>query len=442
LSETQTGAQPSQKNLFEIKACLPWHGPCNAKDTAPRAVTLPTRRQDMHNTTRRLAVIALACTATLGFAQSNKGEIRIAHVYDKTGPLEAYAKQTHTGLMMGLNHATGGTMIVGGKKLVVIEKDSQFKPDVGKAQLAAAFADDKADIAVGPTGSGVALAMLPVAEEYKKILLVEPAVADSITGDKWNKYIFRTGRNSSQDAISNAVALDKAGVSVATLAQDYAFGRDGVRAFKDALKHAKIVHEEYLPTSTTDFTAGAQRLFDALKDKPGRKVIFIIWAGAGNPFKIADLDPKRYGIEIATGGNILPAMAAYKNFPGMEGATYYYFGIPKNPVNNWLVAEHYKRFKTPPDFFTAGGMAAGIAVVEALKKNGGNTDTEKLISAMEGMIFETPKGKMTFRKEDHQAMQAMYHFKIKVDPAFAWGVPELVREIPIEEMKVPIRNKR
>ena len=33
---------------------------------------------------------------------------------------------------------------------------------------------------------------------------------------------------------------------------------------------------------------------------------------------------------------------------------------------------------------------------------------------------------MTFRKEDHQAMQSMYHFKIKVDPAFAWGVPELV----------------
>ncbi len=44
-----------------------------------------------------------------------------------------------------------------------------------------------------PVGSGVALAMLPVAEEYKKILIVEPAVADSITGDKWNRYIFRTG---------------------------------------------------------------------------------------------------------------------------------------------------------------------------------------------------------------------------------------------------------
>ncbi|MDN3545101.1 substrate-binding domain-containing protein [Kinneretia asaccharophila] len=400
------------------------------------------------NTSRRSLLAIAAAAATLGTlglpgtALAQGKEIRIAHIYSKTGPLEAYGKQTQTGFMMGLDYATGGTMTVAGKKIVVIEKDDQGKPDVGKSLLAAAYGDDKADLAVGPTSSGVALALLPVAEEYKKILLVEPAVADSITGDKWNKYIFRTGRNSSQDAISNAVALDKPGVTIATLAQDYAFGRDGVKAFKDAVKKAKIVHEEYLPTTTTDFTAGAQRLIDKLKDQPGRKVIFIIWAGAGNPFKIADLDLKRYGIEIATGGNILPAMANYKAFPGMEGATYYYFGIPKNPANEWLVANHYKQFKSPPDFFTAGGMTAAIAVVEALKKTGGETSTNKLIKTMEGMSFETPKGKMTFRPEDHQAMQSMYHFKIKVDPAFPWGVPELVREIKPEEMQVPIRNKR
>ena len=394
---------------------------------------------------RAAAGAALALSAAFGaslpaFAQGT--EIRIAHVYSRTGPLEAYGKQTQTGFLMGLDYATGGTMTVAGRKLVVLEKDDQGKPDVGKSQLAAAYGDDKADLAVGPSSSGVALALLPVAEEYKKILLVEPAVADSITGDKWNKYIFRTGRNSSQDAISNAVALDRPGTVIATLAQDYAFGRDGVKAFKDAIKKAKVVHEEYLPTTTTDFTAGAQRLIDKLKDQPGRKVIFIIWAGAGNPFKIADLDLKRYGIEIATGGNILPAMAAYKALPGMEGATYYYFGIPKNPVNEWLVANHYKRFQSPPDFFTAGGMSAAIAVVEALKKTGGDTTTQKLIKAMEGMSFETPKGRMTFRAEDHQAMQSMYHFKIKVDPAFAWGVPELVREIKPEEMAIPIRNAR
>ncbi|NIF85727.1 ABC transporter substrate-binding protein [Comamonas sp. Tr-654] len=385
------------------------------------------------------ALAAMAAHVPGALAQS---EIRIAHVYSKTGPLEAYGKQTQAGLLMGLEYATGGSMTVAGKKLVLIEKDDQGKPDLGKSLLAAAYSDDKADLAVGPSASGVALAMLPVAEEYKKILIVEPAVADSITGDKWNKYIFRTGRNSSQDAISNAVAIDKPGVTIATLAQDNAFGRDGVKAFKEAVKKGKLAHEEYLPAATTDFTAGAQRLIDRLKDVPGKKVIWIVWAGAGNPFKIADMDLKRYGIEIATGGNILPAMAAYKNLPGMEGATYYYFGIPKNPVNEAMVSMSYKQFKAPPDFFTAGGFSAAMAIVTALKKTGGDTKTNALIKAMEGMSFDTPKGVMTFRKEDHQAMQSMYHFRIKNDPAMAWGVPELVREIKPEEMNVPVRNQR
>ncbi|MDO8286458.1 MAG: substrate-binding domain-containing protein [Rhodoferax sp.] len=383
-----------------------------------------------------------AMGGTAALAQSK--EIKIAHIYSKTGPLEAYGKQTAVGFMMGLDYATGGTMVVAGKKIVVIEKDDQGKPDIGKSLLAAAYGDDKVDLAVGPTASPVALAMLPVAEEYKKILLVEPAVADSITGDKWNKYIFRTGRNSSQDAAANAVALDKPGNVIATLANDNAFGRDGVKATRESLKNAKIVHEEYLAVGTTDFTAGLQRIVDKLKDQPGNKYISVGWSGAPAPFsKIADLDlKKRYGIELATGGNILPAMVAYKQVPGMEGALYYYFGIPKNAINEAMVARHYSQFKTPPDFFTAGGFSAAMAIVTALNNSKGDTSANTLIKTMEGMSFDTPKGKMTFRKEDHQAMQSMYHFKIKADPAFAWGVPELVREIKPEEMNIPIRNKR
>jgi branched-chain amino acid transport system substrate-binding protein len=183
---------------------------------------------------------------------------------------------------------------------------------------------------------------------------------------------------------------------------------------------------------------------DKLKDQPGNKYISVGWSGAPAPFsKIADMDlKKRYGIELATGGNILPAMVAYKQFPGMEGALYYYFGIPKNPVNEAMVARHYSQFKTTPDFFTAGGFSAAMAIVTALKASNGDTSANTLIKTMEGMSFDTPKGKMTFRKEDHQAMQSMYHFKIKADPAFAWGVPELVREIKPEDMNIPIKNKR
>ncbi|MCA2011637.1 substrate-binding domain-containing protein [Pararhodobacter sp. CCB-MM2] len=391
-----------------------------------------------------MKLLLSAALCALATAPAMAEEIRIAHIHDMTGALEAYAAQSQIGLMLGIEYATQGSMQVDGNDLVVTEYDSQLRPDLGRALLAQAFGDDDAAIAVGPTSSGVALAMLPVAEEYERILLVEPAVADSITGSDWNRYIFRTGRNSSQDAISNAIALGQEGAVIATLAQDYAFGRDGIAAFREALAGtpAELVHEEYVPTDTTDFTAAAERIFNALQEHEGDRRLFVIWAGGGNPMgRIQAMDPSRFGIQMATGGNILPAMAAYRDFPGMEGATYYYYEIPQNPVNDWLVEQHMARYGTPPDFFTAGGMASGIAVVEALRATGGSTDTEELIAAMEGMHFQTPKGEMWFRPEDHQAMQSMYHFRIRVEDGVDWAIPDLVQEITPDMMDIPIRNQ-
>jgi branched-chain amino acid transport system substrate-binding protein len=397
----------------------------------------------------KLSNIALATLATVAAvatmsAPLHAQELKIALIAGKTGALEAYAKETEIGFMMGLEYLTGGKMEINGRKIKVIVKDDQGKPDLAKAALSEAYGDDKVDIAVGTTSSGAALAMLPVAEEYKKVLVVEPAVADAITGDKWNRYIFRTGRNSSQDGLAAAAALMD-DVNVAFLAQDYAFGRDGVKAFKDSLaavkSKAKVVHEEYAPQTATDFTASAQRIFDALKDKPGRKILSIYWAGPNPLTKIADMKPERYGIELAAGGNILPVLKGWKNLSGMEGSIYYYYAFPKNKMNDWLVTENQKRLKQPPDFFTAGGFAAASAVVTAITK-AGSTDSEKLIAAMEGMDFETPKGKMSFRKDDHQALQPMYHFRIKKTQANEWDLLELVREIPAAELPLPIRNKR
>ena len=192
------------------------------------------------------AFLTIAAAAAFAGTAAAQEDIRIAVIYGKTGPFEAYAKQTEAGFMMGREYATGGKMEIGGRKIKVTFKDDQLKPDIAKSLLEQAYGDDKAHIAVGPTSSGAALAMLPVAAEYKRVLLVEPAVADNITGDKWNRYVFRTGRNSTQDAISNALALCGPDTSIATLAQDYAFGKDGVAAFEDALKKAKcgatIVH--------------------------------------------------------------------------------------------------------------------------------------------------------------------------------------------------------
>jgi len=370
-------------------------------------------------------------------------DLKVCLIAGKTGALEAYAKQTETGFMMGLEYLTKGTMKLGDRAIKVIVKDDQLKPDRGKAALEECYGDDQADLAVGTTGSPVALAMLPVAEEFKKLLIVEPAVADSITGDKWNRYIFRTGRSSYQDALAAAAAMPADDVSIGMMALDTAFGRDGVAAFKKALASvrpkAKIVAEEYAAGNTADFAPFAQRLTDALKPAAGRRVIAFIWAGPHPMAKFADMDLGRFGITLAPGGNILPVMNGWKQFAGAEGGIYYYYAFPKNPMNDWLKAEYLKRNGAPADFFVAGGFSAASAVVAAVTK-AGSTDTEALIKAMEGMSFDTPKGTMTFRKEDHQALQDMYAWRIKKD-AKDNDVLDLIATIPAADMPLPITVK-
>ena len=390
------------------------------------------------------ASAALACwIAPHALAQDKP--IKIALIASKTGPSEAYARDTERGLRLGLEYLTQGTMTLLGRKLELIVKDDQFKPELSKALLTEAYADDKADIAIGTSWSGGALSMAPVAEEFGKILMIEPAIADSLTGSAWNKYLFRASRNSFQDALATAVSL-KDGDHVAFLAPDYVYGKDGIKAFKEAMvvtkSKANVVHEEFIPLSTTDFTAPMQRIFDRMKDlKGGRKFLVVVW-GAPNPIrKISELNPGRYGIEFLSIGGVNLENAKPMKGLDVSGGIFYYYDFPKNPMNDWLVAEHQKRFKLPPDLFTAGGFVAASAIVAGIKK-ANSVDTPKLIAAMEGMEFDTPKGKMTFRKEDHQAMQVQYQFKTKKGASGEWDLFELVREIPASEMPVPITVKR
>ena len=75
-------------------------------------------------------ILATAAFGLIGSAAAQAQDMKIALIYGKTGPLEAYAKQTETGLRMGLEYATKGTMTVDGRKIVIITKDDQSKPDL------------------------------------------------------------------------------------------------------------------------------------------------------------------------------------------------------------------------------------------------------------------------------------------------------------------------
>ncbi len=390
---------------------------------------------------------SLALPALPAARAADAQPIVIVHIYGKSGPLAVYGNQLQRGLELGLDYATHGTGEVLGRKIRLEMFDDQGKAGRARALFQQELARPQVALAVGPVNSGNVLAVLPLAQQYRKIVMPE-GVADSITGKDFNPYVFRIARNSSQDAIAQALSLGGKGVCASVLAPDYAFGHDGAAAFKTALESVggRLVSEVFLPGDTTDFTAGGERLINALKGTSGcsAKDIFVIWAGSANPFGgLQALNPQAAGIHITSGGNILQALALYKPVVGMQGAAYYYYKLPHNKVNDWLVAQHFKRYKSPPDFFTCQGFAEAQAIVEALRK-AGSTSTPALIKVLSGMRFESPKGEIYIRPQDHQAMQDMYHFEVALDPAatFSGGVTlKLVKVIHASQMQVPIENR-
>ncbi|WAA12958.1 substrate-binding domain-containing protein [Fervidibacillus halotolerans] len=385
-------------------------------------------------------MILVACNSNEESSGSNDETIKIGVLASLTGVLESYGKQTQQGFEIGIDYATDGTREVAGKKIEIIYKDTETKPEVAVQKATELLEEEEVEFLVGSSSSGDTLAVLPLAEEYEKIMVVEPAVADSITGSEFNRYIFRTGRNSSQDAIAGATAIAAPGVKIATLAPDYSFGRDGVAAFKKVAEElgAEIVLEEYADPEATDFTSNIQKIIDAKPD-----YLFIIWSGANSPWtQIADMKVQEQGIKISTGAPDIAALSIMEPLVGMEGFSVYYYELPDNEVNDYLVEEHKKRYDgAVPDLFTAGGMSAAIAIVEALKKTNGDTDVEKLIETMEGMSFETPKGTMTFREEDHQALQTLYAIRLEKREGVPYPVPVLIREMSPEETAPPIMNQ-
>lgn len=391
-----------------------------------------------------MLIAASACSSESSGGSGDTDEkeqetVKIGVLASLTGALESYGKQTQRGFELGLEYATDGTMEVAGKKIEVVFEDTETKPEVAVQKATKLLEEDGVDFLVGSSSSGDTLAVLPLAEEYEKIMIVEPAVADSITGSEFNPYIFRTARNSSQDAVAGAAAIAKDGVKIATLAPDYSFGRDGVAAFKEAAEGlgAEIVLEEYADPAATDFTSNIQKVIDSKPD-----YLFVIWAGANSPWnQIGDMKLQEKGIKISTGAPDIAALSAMEPLVGMEGFSVYYHELPDNDINDWLVEEHKKKYDGDvPDLFTPGGMSSAISIVEAIKKTEGDLDSDILIETMEGMSFETPKGTMIFREEDHQALQTLYAIKLEKKEGVPYPVPVLIRELSPEETAPPIRN--
>ena len=395
-------------------------------------------------TTAAATTAASASTAASG---TSTKPLVIGMISSKTGPLAGYGDMLEKGFAIGMDYFTKGTNKIEGREVKVLIEDDAGDPNKAVEAARKLVQQNGAEILVGTPSSASALAIAAVNDkELKKIFVVDPAASSAITGANYSQYTFHTGRNTDQDAAAGAAyaaSLATKTHKIASIYQDYAFGQDSNKSWKEVATKTPGIEwvDVPVPQAATEFTPYIQKVLDAAPD-----VLLVSWAGATAPKLYQQMkDNDLFSKMVVTGGvaEIATIKALGDPLIGFQGMMVYWHQFPKTAENDYLVKAYKDKYNSVPDLFSPGGFSAASAIFTALSKTAGDTTPEKLIPVMEGMSFPTPKGKMTFRKEDHQALQPMYIVKMAKDTTgtFNFPIPTLVKEVSAEDSAPPIRKK-
>jgi branched-chain amino acid transport system substrate-binding protein len=415
-----------------LVACAPAATPlATVAPTTPPTQVPPTAVPTQVPPTAVATTVPPTAAPTTAAAFTCAQPIKVGLITDVTGALAIYGVMILRSFMLGMEYMTGApgsagevfdfsatqqnTFKLGDCEIQVFVRDDQSTPDT-TATVARELIDvEGVNILVGTASSGATATLQGIALENKIPLIVAPAAANDITGVNFNEYTFRTSRNNYQDAINECLYLNKEYKTFVQIAPDYAFGRGSAAAFRDACSLGGgtfVADDIFAPLDTTDFTPYMEQILNS-----GAEAYIVTWAGQGFvPLMQAAVDlgvtDKMALAATFIDNTLMPIW--YGNAIGSTNGIIYHYSAPHpaNPANDFLVAQTKPRYGVMPDLFDADGMNAAIMAIEAIKATNGDTSTDALVAAMEGMSFEGPKGTVYVRPEDHDAIQDMYILKL------------------------------
>ncbi len=385
------------------------------------------------------AILAVAGLALAGCAptadQSNDGAelapVKISIITSTTGPLAGYGAEYTQGLKAGLDYATDGTGKVDGRAL-----DITYTDDAGDSDKAVSAAKEAigngTQIIAGTVSSGIALAVAEQAAQNKILYISGPAAADAITGV--NEYTFRSGRQTMQDvATAGTFVGDLSGKKVVVFAQDTAFGQGNVAGVTAVLgAKGATVTGELVPEDATEFTPFAQKLVDAKPD-----MVFVAWAGAttGAMWQALSQQGVFDQFPVVTGLGDIASYGAYgAASEDISFLNHYFAGAGGTDIEKTMI-KFLDKNGEKADLFTPDGFVAAQMIVHAIKKGGGD-DVQKMIKSLEGWSFDSVKGKLTIRAEDHALLQPMFQAKlVKSGDTYT---PELIKKIDADTVAPPV----
>jgi branched-chain amino acid transport system substrate-binding protein len=339
-------------------------------------------------------------------------------------------------------NAKGGVL---GKKLELLSTDSKANVQEAVAISNRYIQKDAVNFLFGEVSSAAVLAIGEIAKQEKVIYMSTVGSTDTLTKEKWNRYTFRSGTCNSQEANSLALyaAKDKKLMKFYNIGPDYEYGRTMWEIFKAKISEqnpkAEFTGEQWPKLFAPDYSSYINAILAAKPDA----VFCTLWGGdlvafikQAKPFGLFD---KMKWI-IATGADITVTRALGSEMPsGLIVDQRYYFHWPETPRNKEFVKAYMAEYKDYPSAWAVEGYDGIYFLVEAIKKAGA-LDTEKIITALEGLSIDSPRGKATLRKEDHQLLCDFMVGETMMDPKYPFAIAGKPEVFPGEKVLYSIEE--
>lgn len=354
---------------------------------------------------KTISSAALLATATVFSATSWAADtIKIGDINSYTR-LPGHTVPYKKGAQLAIDqiNAKGGVL---GKKLQLVSRDDNGKPGDAVKKAEELFTREGVALISGSLFSHIGLALTSYAGKKKKLYLAAEPLADALVWAKGNKYTFRLRPSTYMQAAMLAEEAAKLpGKRWATIAPNYAYGKDAVAAFKKILKakrpDVEFVGSQWPGLFKIDAGSEVQAL---LKAKPDG--VYNVTFG-GDLAKFVREGKLRGLFKGRTIVGLLTGEPEYLDpLKGEAPENWIVTGYPwydiKDAKHDAFLKSYQKKYNDYPRIGSIVGYNTMLTVAAALKK-AGSTDTEKLVAAMEGLTFDSPSGEIHFRKIDHQS---------------------------------------
>jgi branched-chain amino acid transport system substrate-binding protein len=383
-------------------------------------------------------LVSLVLALGTGWA-AEKRPIKLGVVFIMSGKMGGYGKHGMQAIQLAMDeiNARGGIL---GRKVEAIFEDDELKVDKGVQITKKFITQDKVDFIIGPTSSGVALAMAEIVEQHKKILVLTQSATNSLTDAKFNRYMFST--------LSNAMMHSRAGAYLMAskpykrwmcIGPGYSYGYESWNSFKAKLKELRpdveIVGELWPKLTEPDYTSFIQKIIEAKPEaiwSPLWGMDAVTFIKQALPLGLFD----KIKFAFPDGAALETLIPLGKSIPeGLFVATRYFFLTPDSPMNRQFVKVYQERFKEYPDYM-AQETYAGVYFLKAAIERAGTTNTEKVIAAVEKepLAWETPEGWKIMRKEDHQVVEDVVWGETAYSEKYGFAILKNMQAIQAEEI--------